>query len=78
MSQRPVKPVQPHGMEFLFFYRCPHCAHQVALISPLQPAIAQCDACGKTFPVVPVDVRSIQYVRLMFANGKAAADSDFI
>ena len=75
MSQRPVQPVQPHGMEFLFFYRCPHCAHQVALISPLQPAMAQC---GKTFPVVPVDVRSIQYVRLMFANGKAAADSDFI
>lgn len=78
MSQRPVQPVQPHGMEFLFFYRCPHCAHQVALISPLQPAMARCDACGKTFPVVPVDVRSIQYVRLMFANGKAAADSDFI
>ena len=78
MSQRPVQPVQPHGMDLLFFYLCPHCGHQVALLSPMQPAMARCDACGKAFPIVPVDAKSVQYVRLMLANGTAAVDPDFL
>ena len=41
-------------------------------------AMARCDACGKAFPIVPVDAKSVQYVRLMLANGKAAVDPDFL
>ena len=77
MSQRPVQPVVPEGMELVFFYRCPYCRRQVALLSPIQPAMAQCDACGRPFPIVPVDERSIQYIRLMLGNGRAAVDPDF-
>ena len=50
---------------------------QVALLSPTQPAMAQCDACGRPFPIVPVDERSVQYIKLMLNNGRAAVDPDF-
>lgn len=78
MSQRPIPPATPEGLEFLFFYRCPHCHRQVALLSPFQPAMAQCDSCRKAFPIVPVDERSVQYVKFMLANGRAAIDPDFM
>lgn len=78
MRQRPVQPAVPVGMELLFFYICPYCQHQVALISPTQPAMAQCDACGTPFPIVPVDERSVQYIKLILDNGRAAVDADFV
>lgn len=74
---RPQQPVPPDGMEILFFYQCPRCGRHVPLVSPTQPAMAQCDACGKPFPIVPVDERSLHYVRIMLAGGKAAVDPDF-
>ena len=77
MSNRPVQPASPEGMEVLFFYRCPYCHRQVALLSPTQPAMAQCDACAKPFPIMPVDERNIQYIKLMLDNGRAAIDQDF-
>ena len=77
MSQSPIQPASPEGMEILFFYRCPSCRRQVALLSPTQPAMAQCDACGRPFPIVPVDERSVQYIKLMLNNGRAAVDPDF-
>ena len=76
-SRRPVRPVPPAGMELLFFYACPYCGRHVPLVSPIQPTMAQCDACGKPFPIVPVDERSLHYVRIMLAGGKAAIDPDF-
>ena len=39
--------------------------------------MAQCDACGRPFPIVPVDERSVQYIKLMLNNGRAAVDPDF-
>lgn len=77
-SQRPVTPVPPSGMELIFLYRCPHCGRKTALIAPTRPAMAQCDACNMPFPLVPVDERSIQFIRLMLADGKAAVDPDFM
>ncbi len=78
MLQRPVSPVAPEGMEVLFFYRCPFCRRQLALLSPTQPAMAQCDACGKPFPILPVDGRGIEYIKLIMNNGRTAVDPDFI
>lgn len=74
---RPVQPVYPGAMELLFFYRCPHCMQQVALLAPLQPAMARCDRCGEQFPIVPVDERSVNYIKIMLDNGRAAVDPDF-
>lgn len=76
-SKRPLRPVPPDGMEMLFFYACPHCGRHVPLVSPTQPAMVQCDSCHKSFPIMPVDERSLHYVRIMLANGKAALDPDF-
>ena len=76
-SQRPVAPVPPTGMELIFMYRCPHCGRKAALIAPTQPVMVQCDACQMPFPLVPVDERTVQYIKLMLAGGKAAADPDF-
>lgn len=76
--QRPVTPVQPTGMELIFLYRCPHCGRKTALISPTQPAMAQCDACNMPFPLVPVDERTVHFIKLMLADGRAAVDPDFI
>jgi len=76
-AQRPVSPVAPTGMEILFMYICPHCGRKAALIAPTQPAMVSCDACQAPFPIVPVDERTVQYIRLMLAGGHAATDPDF-
>lgn len=76
-KQRPQRPVAPEGMEILFFYPCPHCGRHVPLLNPVQPALAQCDACKQGFPIMPVDERSLHYMRIMLANGRAAVDPDF-
>lgn len=80
MSERnlPVSPVSPTGMEILFIYQCPHCGRKMPLISPIQPAMTQCDSCSLAFPVVPVDERTIHYVKIILAQGRAAVDPDFI
>ena len=75
---RPQKPVPPSGMELIFFYPCPHCAHQVSLRAPTRAAMARCDACTKRFPIMPVDERGIRFVRIMLAEGRAALDPDFV
>ncbi|MFW5733729.1 MAG: hypothetical protein ACOCWR_01590 [Oceanidesulfovibrio sp.] len=65
-------------MELVFFYACPFCQRQVPLIGPTQPTMAQCDACKGHFPIVPVDDKSIQFVKIMLANGRAGVDPDFL
>ncbi len=78
MSPKPLQPVMPDGMELLFFYPCPHCKKHVPLVSPTHPAMVTCDGCQQSFPIMPVDERSLHYVRIMLADGKAAVDPDFI
>jgi hypothetical protein len=75
---KPLTPVRPIGMEIVFLYPCPHCAREVTLIAPTRPTMAQCDACRKNFPIVPVDDRTLRYFKLMLNGGKAAIDPDFL
>lgn len=75
---KPLMPVRPMGMEIVFLYPCPHCAREVTLIAPTRPTMAQCDACRKSFPIVPVDDRTLRYFKLMLNGGKAAIDPDFL
>lgn len=65
-------------MELIYLYPCPHCKREVPLISPTRPDRVRCDACGRTFPIVPIHERSNRFVKLMTANGLAAVDPDFM
>jgi uncharacterized Zn finger protein len=78
MAEKPLTPVRPSGMELVYFYPCPFCSKDVPLIAPVSPAMAQCDACGKPFPVVPVDERTVKYVKIMLAGGRASIDPDYL
>ena len=75
---KPLTPVKPTGIEILLFYVCPFCETQVPLVGPTQPTMAQCDSCGGQFPIVPADSRSIQYIKIMLAQGRAGIDPDFL
>ena len=77
LSSRPVQPVPPESMELVFFYRCPGCGRRNPLIAPTQPSMTRCESCGEPFPVMPVDDRTVHYVKIMLAHGRAALDPDF-
>lgn len=68
----------PFGMELSFFYTCPNCGRRTALAAPTQPALAQCESCGIPFPIVPVDAQTVQFIKIMLADGRAAVDPDFV
>ena len=57
---------------------CPHCGQPNYVPEPVQPESCRCGRCAQTFPIIPVDRRTLQYLRIMFDNGRAAADIDFI
>ncbi len=76
--KKPLTPIKPMGMELVFLYPCPQCGQAVPVASPVKPALAQCAACRARFPIVPVDERSVDFVKLMTAGGKAAIDPDFV
>ena len=71
LSSRPAQPVPPESMELVFFYRCPGCGRRNPLIAPTQPSMTRCESCGEPFPVMPVDERTVHYVKIMLANGRA-------
>lgn len=72
-----LKPVAPSGLELIFIYVCPHCGQKNALISPLSPSSVKCENCRQLFPVLPVNARSIEYIKLMLGNGYSAVDLDY-
>ena len=76
--KKPIEPVAPDGMEILFFYQCPGCGKHVPQASPTEPRMVRCPGCGQGFAIIPVDEHSLHYVRIMLAEGKAAADPDFL
>ena len=78
MSRRPVAPVKPLSVELVFFYACPYCQRELPLVSPPQPTMITCDVCRQSFPIVPVDEYSVQFVKLMLADGQAAIDPDYM
>lgn len=76
-TPRSPHPIPPESMELVFFYPCPACGYRNPLIAPTQPAMTRCEACRQSFSVIPVDERSVHYVKIMLANGLAAVDPDF-
>lgn len=47
-------------------------------MATLQIALAQCDACHRKFPVVPMDSRTINFIKTILDNGRAAIHPDYI
>ena len=78
LGRKPVEPAKPEGVELIFFYTCPYCGRKNPLLGSGRPSVAQCDACSNSFPVLPVDERTLSFVKLILANGKAAIDPDFM
>lgn len=77
-KRKPLTPVKPVGVELVFLYPCPFCQREVPVVAPAKPTMIACDACRSRFPIVPVDDRSVRFVKIMLAGGKAAVDPDFI
>ncbi len=77
-KRKPLTPVKPVGVELVFLFPCPFCQREVPVVAPVKPTLIACDACRGRFPIVPVDDRSVRFVKLMLGNGKAAVDPDFI
>ncbi|WP_029894719.1 hypothetical protein [Desulfohalovibrio reitneri] len=77
-NEKPLTPVHPSGLELVYLYACPNCGREVPLIAPTQPSMARCDACSTRFPIVPVDDKSVRYIKTMTASGKAGIDPDFL
>jgi len=77
-KRKPLTPVKPVGVELVFLYPCPFCQREVPVVAPAKPTLVACDACRGRFPIVPVDDRSVRFVKIMLAGGKAAVDPDFI
>lgn len=65
-------------MEVLFFYTCPACGRHTGLPSPTEPRMITCLGCRANFPIIPVDQHALQYMRIMLAQGMAAADPDYM
>lgn len=78
MSRRPVAPVKPISVELVFFYACPYCQRELPMVAPSQPTMVTCDMCRQSFPIVPIDEYSVQFVKLMLADGQAAIDPDYM
>lgn len=76
-AKKPIVPVKPKDMEVVYIYPCPNCDRGMPLASPTQPTMIRCEGCGVQFPIVPVDERTVRYIKIMSAGGKAAVDPDF-
>jgi hypothetical protein len=75
---KPLEPVKPVGLELVTIYPCPYCERKVPLLAPTKPGMGQCDACGKRFPLVPVDGRCVEFLKAMTCGGKANIDPDYL
>lgn len=75
---RPVSPVKPVGMELILYYPCPKCERNIPLLAPSRPAVAKCDGCGREFPVVPADDKTLGFLRIMLRNGTSCIDPDYL
>jgi hypothetical protein len=75
---KPVIPVKPSGIELIFMYICPYCGHDIPVLAPRKTTMARCHVCALTFPVVAVEEKTIDFIKLILANGTAAIDADFM
>ncbi len=77
MKKKIIEPVSPSSMDIILTYVCPTCNTPVSTVAPVYPIRITCPECKEAYPIIPADALSIQYLRLMFANGGAIINADF-
>ncbi len=78
MKRKILSPVAPSGMEIVLNYPCPSCNELVPVLAPIRPTKVKCPHCKVEYPVIPADPTSLQYLSLIFANGSAIINPDFM
>lgn len=78
MSNKPLEPAKPTGMDIVFYYTCPYCRNELPIVAPFQPSMIACGVCRQKFPIVPVSEHSVTFVKIMLGEGPAAIDPDFL
>ena len=76
-DRKPITPVAPIGMEVIFLYECPYCLRKLPVLAPKTPAVIHCESCGNPFPILPVEGRAIDFIKLVCAGGPAAVDPTY-
>ncbi len=80
MKRKIIEPVAPTNMEIILTYVCPDCYTQTPVVAPIHPAKIRCSnpQCKLEFPILPVDPTTLQYLKLIFADGAAMVNPDFV
>jgi ribosomal protein S27E len=78
VSGKTINPVKPSALELVFMYRCPHCDNENTLLAPTRPGLVRCNVCRRDFAIIPVEERTISFIKLILANGTSAIDQDFM
>ncbi len=78
MKRKIIEPVTPSSMELVLTYECPTCQTPITMVAPVHAVKMRCPRCQLEYPVIPADAMTIQYLRLMFANGKAVIHPDYL
>ncbi len=78
MRKKVIQPVAPTGMEIVLNYVCPECEQSIPTIAPTTPVELRCPLCNTKYPIIPADPMTLQYLSLMYANGAALVNADFL
>ncbi|KUJ96233.1 MAG: hypothetical protein PWR24_1066 [Desulfonauticus sp.] len=70
------EPIWPTDVEILLFYPCPKCQRKMPVIAPLEPTMIKCDQCGYSYPLAPVKVEDILYLKTVLAGGLSLVDEN--
>ncbi len=80
MKRKILEPVAPSSMDIILTYECPECFSQIPVVAPINPVKVRCtnNQCKLEFPVLPVDPTTLQYLKLIFADGAAIVNPSYI
>ncbi len=78
MRKKIVQPVAPTSMQIVLNYVCPECEEDIPTIAPTTPVKMLCPLCNTEYPIIPADAMTLKYLTLMYANGAALVNADFL
>ncbi len=78
MRKKIIQPVAPTGMDIVLNYKCPECAQSIPALAPTTPVKLRCPHCKTEYPIIPADPMTLQYLSLIYANGGALVNADFL
>ncbi len=78
MKRQIIEPVAPSGLDIILTYACPSCHTPLPVAAPIHPIKIKCAMCSLEFPILPADPTTLQYLRLILADGAAIINADFM